>query len=839
VGLLVDWLKDGYQSTVFAGVADAARERDVNLLCFAGGTLGTPQGFSNNRNLIYEFVGPHSVDGLVLLSGTLGSYIGPSLLAAYCERFGPLPMVSIAAQVGGMPTVIADTDGMRDAIRHLIDAHGYRQIAFIRGPEDNQDANLRFAAYREVLRERGIAFDAALVHAGDFQPNAGAEAVRVMLDERKATFEAVVAANDYMAMGAMEALAQRGIEVPQRVAVIGFDDVDEARFATPPLTTVRQPLYEQGRRALDLLMERITAGGAEPGPAEIAMQTELIVRESCGCSSGRAPFRGGEAAMVLRGTIQDWLGEHRDEVASAMRRAVRSAGWLAARGWEALLLDAFADDVLHWSSGLFDTYLRGVLRPVAAAGGDVSAWQEAITSMRRALVPALITDPARWLDAEDLWQAARVTIAEIAESVQARQRLHVDRWSRALSETSEALLSAVDTGTLARTIAQKLPQLGIGSCFLSTFAAGGEAAADGAPPAEARLMLAYDASRGGAEREPAARAFPARELMPADAWPADRRWTFIVEPLTFEAQQFGMVLFERGPREGIIYESLREQISSGLNSARLIEQVVSEATRRQIAERRRLEQEMELASRIQTSILPCDLRIDGLEIAAAMQPASEVGGDYYDVFPVEDGCWIGIGDVAGHGLSTGLVMLMIQSGFATLGRQSPRLPPSQLLPFLNDVIYDNVRVRLSHDEHATLTLLRYHRDGVVRFAGAHEEIVVYRQRTGACEVVPTPGPWLGACRNVTAAVTDSALRLEDGDVMVLYTDGVIEARSAQKEPYGLGRLCAELVRTHDQPVLAIRDRLLGSVRQFMDRQDDDMTIVVGRYRARSAGIAVG
>ena len=210
---------------------------------------------------------------------------------------------------------------------------------------------------------------------------------------------------------------------------------------------------------------------------------------------------------------------------------------------------------------------------------------------------------------------------------------------------------------------------------------------------------------------------------------------------------------------------------------------------------------MELASRIQTSILPPYLGIDGLDIAAAMQPASEVGGDYYDVFAVENGCWIGIGDVAGHGLSTGLVMLMIQSGFGTLGRQNPRAEPSELLPFLNDVIYDNVRMRLSHDEHATLTLLRYHRNGIVRFAGAHEDIIIYRRRTGACEIVPTPGPWLGARRYIGAATINNTIQLEDGDLLILYTDGIIEAMSTTNEQYGIARLCGELARIHAEPVM--------------------------------------
>src|SRR4029079_6734900 len=93
-----------------------------------------------------------------------------------------------------------------------------------------------------------------------------------------------------------------------------------------------------------------------------------------------------------------------------------------------------------------------------------------------------------------------------------------------------------------------------------------------------------------------------------------------------------------------------EQVSSALEGARLVTRLVEEATRRQVAERQRLEKEMEIAARIQTSILPQDVSVPGLEIAAAMYAATEVGGDYYDVVPVDDGCWLGIGDVAGAGV---------------------------------------------------------------------------------------------------------------------------------------------------------------------------------------------
>src|SRR5262249_46973245 len=151
-------------------------------------------------------------------------------------------------------------------------------------------------------------------------------------------FDAVVAANDHMALGAMQALQDRQVRVPEKVAVIGFDDVDEARFATPPLTTVRQPLYQQGQRALRLVMAALEGARAA---GQVEMKTDLVIRESCGCSSGRVPFRQREGERPIGEGIEVWLGTHRDLVIGAMSRAVRSAGSAAVDGWEGRLLDAF------------------------------------------------------------------------------------------------------------------------------------------------------------------------------------------------------------------------------------------------------------------------------------------------------------------------------------------------------------------------------------------------------------------------------------------------------------------------------------------------------------------
>ncbi|MDI1429908.1 PP2C family protein-serine/threonine phosphatase [Polyangium sorediatum] len=254
-------------------------------------------------------------------------------------------------------------------------------------------------------------------------------------------------------------------------------------------------------------------------------------------------------------------------------------------------------------------------------------------------------------------------------------------------------------------------------------------------------------------------------------------------------------------------------------------------SREQMAAKERLEKELEISARIQTSILPRRLDVPGLDVAARMIPASEVGGDYYDVFPVEGGGILAIGDVAGHGLQSGLVMLMVQSAIAALGREDPSARPKDLVRVLNLVLYDNIRNRLRNDEHVTLTVMRYHRSGRVVFAGAHEDILILRARTGKVEMIPTLGPWVGAMRDVARTVQDDELVLEDGDVMVLYTDGVTEARSASGEMYGMERLTQQIQALAGEPVERIRDVILDDVARFARVQEDDVTLVVVRFRA--------
>jgi serine phosphatase RsbU (regulator of sigma subunit) len=211
-------------------------------------------------------------------------------------------------------------------------------------------------------------------------------------------------------------------------------------------------------------------------------------------------------------------------------------------------------------------------------------------------------------------------------------------------------------------------------------------------------------------------------------------------------------------------------------------------------------------------------------------PADEVGGDYYDVLGVHDGGWIGIGDVSGHGLTAGLVMLMAQTGVATLVAQDPDRTPAEAIILLNQVIYDNVNERMEAERHATMTLLRYHRDGRLRWAGAHMDIVILRNGASTCEPQVTRGTWLAIVEDVSAVTTDSELALADGDLVVLYTDGVTEATTAEGDQFGLERLCRVVEAHGTDEVSRILDAIFDAAGESGGEQEDDMTALVMRYR---------
>jgi phosphoserine phosphatase RsbU/P len=243
----------------------------------------------------------------------------------------------------------------------------------------------------------------------------------------------------------------------------------------------------------------------------------------------------------------------------------------------------------------------------------------------------------------------------------------------------------------------------------------------------------------------------------------------------------------------------------------------------------KLSAEIEITRRLQQMILPKEAelaQISALDIAGFMEPADRVGGDYYDVLSQEGGVKIGIGDVTGHGLESGVVMLMVQTAIRTLLNQK-ETDPIKFLQVINQTIHDNVQ-RMNSDKNLTLSLLDY-RDHCLRLSGQHESVIVVRQG-GKVEVIDTLdlGFPIGLEADIGDFVSETEIHLATGDVVILYTDGITEAENEWGELYGLDKLCTVAGQHWQRSAKEIQQQIIEDLRHHIGTQivHDDITLVV-------------
>jgi DNA-binding LacI/PurR family transcriptional regulator/signal transduction histidine kinase/ActR/RegA family two-component response regulator len=568
LGVLADWLEGEYQSTVVAGIVEAAGESGANLVLLAGCMQRAPFRLGERHNVVYDLARSEGIDGLVLLSGTLANHLGLAELARYCERYRPRPMSSVAAGLDGMTGILVDGEqSMREGIRHLVEDHQHRRIAFIGGPERNLEADDRLRAYRETLTAHGLLPPDSFVVTGDYQYESGVEAVGVLLDERRLAFDAIVAANDQMALGAIDALRVRDIRVPRDVAIIGFDDIVEARYSSPPLTTVRQPLRQQGRAAVEVLLQRLRGERVDD---VVILPTELVIRRSCGCYSesrgvsvaGNTPTAPTVPPTQL--SVDEALRLRRPQILQAMREPVSGLLDGVSQGWEERLLDALLAELRGGPAG-FAELVNTLLKEMMRSGATGNPWQPALSALHRELLPCLASDPSMGSRAEDLLQEARVLVSEAVEDTQAQHRLMIERRNRALSQATEILSAAFDLESLGEALRECLPRLGVPSAYLVLD--------DGISTAGARVVFAYDPRRDPATLEGLREATIEETSIPDGLLPLDRTFAMVVEPIFFKDDSLGYAVFEMGPTEAFTYEALRVRISGALKVALLIEEL--------------------------------------------------------------------------------------------------------------------------------------------------------------------------------------------------------------------------------------------------------------------------
>jgi DNA-binding LacI/PurR family transcriptional regulator len=563
IGVFADTLDQDYQQQIVHGIDAEAKALGLDVTCFAGGVLEAPEPFHNEANAAYELCSKDRIDALIVLSGTLSNYSGMESLGRYCQRFRDLPVCSIGGALSGAVEVAVDNRaGVRQALTHLAQTCGRRRIAFIKGPPGNDEAQERYQVYREAVADLRLANEADLVVEGDFMEPSGARAVKVLLDDRRLGFDALMCASDLMAIGAMRALAERKVAVPQKVAVVGFDDIPAARFAAPSLATVRQPLYEQGRRALREVVARLSEKDL---PGRVFLDASFIPRESCGARSLATSSSGMSSLLADPEMLEPLRFEEAYRLAlprilADVRRVIEEAGFACEPGLPETLLVQAATDIQGRRRGLlqgqsFVAFLEDVVgRMDQSPSTDVSAWQEVIAVMRRHFSLCLRQDPKWRRSADEMWHLARSSVSLLAERSQARRWLAEAALFRTLRLTGTRFINSTNMAEVGDALADATARLEIPSCFVALEEPGGGY--------RSALAVREQAIVHDIDGQ-----FSSDRLLPESFLASTRRATWLIEPLIARKRRLGYAAFEAGPLEGRVYVSLRDQLSTAIAGA--------------------------------------------------------------------------------------------------------------------------------------------------------------------------------------------------------------------------------------------------------------------------------
>lgn len=248
-----------------------------------------------------------------------------------------------------------------------------------------------------------------------------------------------------------------------------------------------------------------------------------------------------------------------------------------------------------------------------------------------------------------------------------------------------------------------------------------------------------------------------------------------------------------------------------------------------VREQEHLKNEMGIAQKIQTIMLPSPPEHAEIEIEAFMKPAYDVGGDYYDIMTdCENNLWFAIGDVSGHGLTPGLLMMMAQSFFSASIKNTSNPSPKEAINSINTLMYENINNRLKTPHFMTLTLLKYTNRGTFLFAGAHVDLIIYRKKSRRCQIIPTVGTFIGFIPDISQATENNSFSLEKGDILLLYTDGITEARNKDtRKLMGEKRLMVILENHAHEELAVIKTAIISTTLKWSGSLlSDDLTLIL-------------
>jgi signal transduction histidine kinase/DNA-binding LacI/PurR family transcriptional regulator/DNA-binding response OmpR family regulator len=540
---------------MWRGIAEATRNRGYHLVYVAGEEIETsPQA------TLYDLFDRENIDGLILWNSFISRQSLPEQLNDFISRYLPIPIVTIELKLEGCSSILVDNrHGMQNLLAHLINHHNYRKIAFIR-EKDTRASLEREKCFTDYLNQQGL-FTAQLV--GKLED----------LDQRNLIpgidYQAIVAHSDYEAALLVEKLNQRGVRLPEDVAITGFNDGQDARGCSPALTTIRLPFRMMGVQAVEILISQLNG---EKSYSSFTAPTQLILRRSCGCLEPMAEEAATGRISARVSSRESPIINARNEIITELSQGMGTPTGSLAHTWAEQLFDIFFKELLHYQenptldspSPGYVQDLSQILLHASAEGSNVSRWHEAVTILRNRILPYLESHEL-WF-AEDLFQQARVLVGQSATRSEIHHSWQSARRAEILREMEAALFVALNDHELIQILVQGIKRLEINNFYLVLYENPSQ------PVGCRRLRLAL---KDGQEQEivPKAESFPVRNILPEGYHNNNDVNSLVIEALHLGNEQIGYVVFKSPPPTDAskcdIYQAIRIQLSSALKGVSL------------------------------------------------------------------------------------------------------------------------------------------------------------------------------------------------------------------------------------------------------------------------------
>jgi signal transduction histidine kinase/DNA-binding LacI/PurR family transcriptional regulator/AraC-like DNA-binding protein len=542
---------DRYAHALIQGISAAARSKGCRLLLGCGFDIGgnNPQQRSfwpaPGPNVNFVPVGPWNTDGLIIVPDELNEaqqrYVHDLLSAGF-------PLVFTTPEGPGPLVKVDNTLGIRQAFAHLLE-HGHYRIAFIAGnPNKRGDSGERLRAYLEALHEAGLPFDEKLIAFGEHRREGGQAAMRQIL-ERKAPFTALIASNDLSCLGAIEVLRTYGYRIPEDVAVIGFDDILDARALSPSLTTVRHPTFSLGYEAVITLLEYIQ--GVRKEKVQKVVPTRLIVRESCGCCR----------SLFLSPPLTSPIELIRESAEIAFTEA-RNCSPEELECWVRMLIERLIESVRRHDSISLLEEIRRCLSWSLERNEDVHLWQAALSAIRYQINTILAQIPdADGAFAIHLLDQVQFEIGGEIQRQAARSLLMHQEMMAQLGFLTTEMLSAMNLEQTADILSRHLPRVGINSAVVVLYEDEEE------PTSRGKVLLGAGFSVPYTNIHFDPRQFPIPQI-----YPPEQPLQLIILPLDVDEQNSGFVAFEAANPElcaAIVYN-----LAAALRTSRLYHEAI-------------------------------------------------------------------------------------------------------------------------------------------------------------------------------------------------------------------------------------------------------------------------